>query len=672
MVFQLRKIKLAFQELRKFPSFSQWRQALKVFKKEEKIAFSILFFLAFSSGLFLILNFYFQNTKIQPAPGGVYTEGVIGRPQFINPIYATSSDVDRDLTELLFSGLLKYNGEGEIIPDLAKEYKITDEGKVYEIFLRDNVYFSDGEPFSAEDVLFTIKTIQDPDYKSSIRASLLGVTVEKVSDLRVRFKLKNPYPPFLETLTLKVLPKHIWQDIPPQNFPLAILNLQPVGTGPFQFKNLTKNKLGYIQSLTVVRNPNYFGKKPFLREITFHFFEEEKDLIEALEKKEIKGASVISPKSAQSLNREEFKIHKLSFPRYFDLSFNLKNSKILAEKEVRKALNYGTDKEEIIKEVLFNEGRIIHSPLLPEISAFSPPLNIYPFNLEKGIEILEAANWKDEDQDGQREKILKKAIASLFTLDLKSGSQGGEVRELQACLAKDFQIYPEGQITGYFGQKTKGAVIRFQEKYAEDILDPWGFTAGTGIVSKTTRAKLNEICIEAPEERLILKLSLVTVDQEELSQVADILKEQWKKLGVDLEIKKFDLSTFRQDYLESRNYEILLFGKVTGLIADPYPFWHSSQKKDPGLNLALYENREVDKILEEARKIFDEEERREKYERFQEILITDVPAVFLYTPNYLYPVSREIKGIEEGVIADPSKRFIGIEEWYIKTKRAWK
>ena len=252
-------------QLRKFPIFSQWKQVSKVLKREEKIVLSILFVLFFASGTFLVISFYFHNTEIQPAIGGVYTEGVLGKPQFINPIYAQSSDVDRDLTELLFSGVLKYNGKGEIIPDLTREYKIEDGGTIYEIYLKDDILWSDGKPFSAEDVVFTIKIIQDPDYKSPLRASLLGITVEKISNARVRFKLKKSYPPFLETLTLKILPKHIWQDIPPRNFPLAIFNLQPIGTGLFKFKNLTQDQLGSVQSITLVKNQKYFAKKPFLR-----------------------------------------------------------------------------------------------------------------------------------------------------------------------------------------------------------------------------------------------------------------------------------------------------------------------------------------------------------------------------------------------------------------------
>jgi len=655
-----------------FPTFSQWKQFFKILNKNEKIAFLIFLFLSFFSAGFLSLNFYFKNSEIQPAFGGNYIEGIVGQPRLINPIYASSSEIDQDLVELLFSGLMKYTSDGKIVPDLAKSYKIEDNGRVYEVNLKENLFWSDGEKFSADDVIFTVKTIQNQDYQSPLRPSFLGIDVEKISDYALRFRLKDPYPPFLETLTFKILPKHIWENIPPQNFSLAIYNLEPIGNGPFQLKNFNKDKFGYIKSLNLSPNPYYHGKPPFLSEISFIFFRNEEDLIKSWQKKELKGIADISPLKLEVFKKKGAKIYRFSFPRYFDISFNPLKSKVLGEKEVRLALNYGTDKEEIIREVLAGQGKAVYSPLLPGILNFQQPSKIYQFDLDKAKEILETAGWQDINQDGKREKIAQKEKEIPLKLDLKFGSEGNEVKKLQTCLAKDSDVYPEAKITGYFDRATKEAVIRFQEKYRDDILKPWGFQKGTGMVSKTTREKLNEICFEPSPENLSLKFSLVTVDQEELSKVADLLKKQWEKLGVDLEVKKVDLQTLQQNFLRPRNYEAILFGKVVGIIPDPLPFWHSSQKEDPGLNLAEYENKEADKILQAAKESLEEEKRKEEYQKFQEILIEDAPVVFLYSPDYLYLMSQKIKGIKEGIIADPSKRFIGVENWYIKERRVWK
>ncbi|MBZ9578351.1 peptidoglycan-binding protein [Patescibacteria group bacterium] len=661
--------------IKKWPSKNQWRQFLKVLSKKEKVLFFIFLSLALSSFIFLSANFYFKNTEIKPALGGIFVEGILvlsetDFPRFINPIYAPLRDIDQDLTEILFSGLMQYNEKGGIVPDLAN-CQIQEAGKTYECNLKKNIFWHDGNKLTADDVIFTIKIIQDPEYNSPLRINWLGVEIEKISDLGIRFKLKNPYSPFLENLTLKILPKHIWENISAANFRLSDYNLKPIGSGPYQFKELEKNESGSITSLTLIANPDYFGKKPNISKISFKFFEKEEDLIWAFQEKEIQGFSILDPEYYKFLKENEFCNYSLSLPRYFALFFNPEKSKVLAEKEVREALNYGTNKKEILEKVLANQGEIVDSPILPTIYDFSPPIKIYQFDLEKAKEILDRADFK-EKEIGKREKTIKKEAEFQFKSDLKLNSQGKEVEELQKCLAKDPEIYPEGKVTGFFGNLTKEAVIRFQEKYAKDILEPWGFKKGTGLVRKTTRAKLNEICFEKPVEILPLSFSLVTVDQSFLIEIANLLKEQWQVLGAEIEIKTFDISTLEREVIKPRDYESLLFGQVLGSIPDPFPFWHSLQKRNPGLNLALYENKAVDKLLEDGRKMQNFEERAKIYEEFQNILIADAPVVFLCNPNYLYFVSKEVKGIETKIIVDPSKRFSGIENWYIKTRRVWK
>jgi len=659
----------------KLPNKNQWRQFFKVLTKKEKVSFLILLFLFFSSFLFLSINFYFENTEIRPRQGGTYIEGVVGFPRFINPIYAETSDVDRDLVQLIFSGLMKYDGEGKIIPDLAKEYKILEDGKVYEFYLKENLFWSDGQKLTADDIVFTIKTIQNPDFKSPLRVNWLGVELEKISEKALRFKLKNPSAVFLENCTVKIIPEKAWKDISPQNFPLTTQNLKPIGSGPFQLKSLHLNKTGEIVSLDLVRNSKYSGSFPNLSQITFRFYKSQGALIEGYQKGEIQGLSLTSLKNLE-VQKKDFNLYSISLPRYFAIFFNPEKSKVLSEKGVRQALNYGTDKEEILKEILDSRGKVVESPILPEIYGFKEPSKIYEFNPERAKEILKNAGFV-ESENGKLVKIIKKEPAFQFKSNLKSGSQGQEVKELQKCLARDPEIYPEGEISGYFGQKTKEAVIRFQEKYKKEILEPQGIEKGTGEVLKSTRTKLNEICFEIPEEKIFLKFSLTTVDQPMLIEAASLLKSQWESLGAEVELRTFDTSTselelkFEREVIKPRNYEMLLFGEVLGAIPDPFPFWHSSQKKDPGLNLANEENKECDKLLEEARQSLDEAERKEKLENFQNLLIEDAPVIFLYNPDYLYLVSKEIKGINAKIITNPSKRFVGIEDWYIKTERAW-
>ncbi len=658
--------------IKNWPQKKQWKTFFlnlsQCLNKTEKILFFGFLVLFLGSFVFLIVNFYFTHTEIKPARGGTLKEGFVGQPRFINPVYA-NSDIDRSLVELIFSGLMKYNPQLEVVPDLIKNYEVKEDGKVWEVYLKENLNWSDGQPLTADDVIFTISIIQDPDIKSPLRAQWVGVKVEKISDLGIRFTLKNPYAGFLENLTLKIIPRHIWKDVTPQNFPLTLYNLYPVGSGPYKLENLEYEKEGFISSVVLTPNKKYFAKKPYISRVEFSFFENEKDLMEAATKEKINALSLSDFRKAQNL--KEWNFYPISFPRYFAVFFNPEKSKIFKEEAVRKALNYGTNKKEIVELIFKNQAQIVDSPILPQIYELETPEKTYPFDLEKAKEILEEAGFK-ENEEGFREKTIEKEPAFQFKSDLEVGSRGNEVTQLQKCLSKFPDIYPEKEITGYFGPKTKKAVIKFQEKYKEDILEPWGFTSGTGIVSKTTRAKLNEICFPGSKEQLALSFNLVTVAQPILVEVAELLKKQWQKIGVKVNIEVFKTSDLEKEFIKPRKYESLLFGEVLRAIPDPFPFWHSSQTKDPGLNLALYENKEADKLLEKARQTLDPSKRNQYLIEFQNTLLKTAPAVFLCNPYHFYFVKKEIKGINLKTIIDPSKKYIDIENWYLKTKRKFK
>ncbi len=654
----------------KLPTFSQWRNLPKILSKKEKISLFIFLILAVFSFIFLITDLYFKNTKIAPANGGIYREGAVGQPRFINPIYGETNDVDRNLIELLFSGLMSYDDYGNIVKDLADDYIVSEDGKTYEFKLKENVFWHDGKPLTAEDIVFTIKTIQNPDYKSPLRANWLDVETEIISDYALRFKLKSPYNSFLENCTVKIIPKHIWENVAPENFPLSFYNLQPVGCGPYKFQKLGQTKEGFIKMVALEKNKNYYGKSPNISEIEFWFFKEKEELIKAAEKKQIDGYSAIYLNGNYPFNN--FSIKYFSSPRYFALFFNTQNSKIFSDPKIRKALNYSINKQEMIEilESSFSPGKkenvkayqIIDSPILPDFFNYNKPKKTYEFNIANAEELLDGAGFKI-NENGKREKIIEKKPAFQFTSNLAVGSKGKEVEELQKCLSRDPELY-QGDITGSFGTATKEAVAKFQKKHKLDIVN-------FGAVGKTTRTKLNEICSPPSQENILLQFTISTVNQPQLIKTAEILKSQWEKIGATIEIKTMNPIEIRQ-IIKDRNYDALLYGEALGMLFDPYPFWYSTQKNDPGLNLSKYENKEVDKLLKEGRETLKEDDRKMKYEKFQEILIEDAPAVFLYNLNYIYLISGKIKGIETEKIVDPSKRFSNVENWYIRTKRIWR
>jgi peptide/nickel transport system substrate-binding protein len=116
----------------------------------------------------------------------------------------------------------------------------------------------------------------------------------------------------------------------------------------------------------------------------------------------------------------------------------------------------------------------------------------------------------------------------------------------------------------------------------------------------------------------------------------------------------------------------LLYGQALGSLPDLYPFWYSSQINDPGLNLSEYQNKNADKLLKEARETLEDQIKVEDYQKLQDVILSDAPALFLYNPDYIYWISKKVSGVDTAKIIDPAKRFENITNWYINTKRIWK
>jgi len=236
---------------------------------------------------------------------------------------------------------------------------------------------------------------------------------------------------------------------------------------------------------------------------------------------------------------------------------------------------------------------------------------------------------------------------------------------LQKCLAKlGFSNDLSNETNGGYGVATENAVTNFQIKYLPS-------EKPTGEVGKATRAKLNELCTTNPETSQPLKITLTTINQPQLLQTANILKDQWQKIGFAVDINAVELSDLKS-IIKERNYDALLYGQALGSLLDLYPFWHSSQIYDPGLNLSEYQNKDVDVLIKDARENLDLSKKQKNLEKLQDIIIKDAPAIFLYSQNYIYWAKDTVQGIQADKIIDPAKRFADVSNWYIKTKRVWK
>jgi len=656
----------------KLPSKKQWLHFFTVLEKKEKIAFGILLMLFVSSLIFLTSSLYIKNTNVVPADEGRIREGVLGQPQFINPLYAPLSDIDKDLTELIFSSLMTYDNNGNIVPDLINEYTVEDNGKSISFSIKDNTKWHDGVPLTIDDVIFTIDLVQDPEYLSPLRTNWQGVEIEKISDNKALFKLKQTYSGFEESLVnLKILPQHIWKDVNVQSITSNIqLNvIAPIGSGPYMVSKTLQRNDKSIKSMILSVNKNYYGKIPHIQRFDFYFYNNESDLASSLKKGNLDSGSLEISNYTEN-NFKKYSLYSLKTPNYFAVFLN-NQKKPFDTKEIRQALSYLTNKQEIADKVLNGKGEIIDSLLLPSFYGLSDSTNVLLYDEAKGENLLNKNGYVLKD--GARMKIIEKSSGFKFSQTLQMGSNNAEVKKLQECLATDAEIYPSGTISGKFGQETKDAVIKFQEKYRDSILTPNSLTTGTGKVAGATIKKLNEVCFVIPSEQIPMSFILKTTDNPTLVATANLIKEQWGKQGIKVEIQTVSENDIKK-VIRERNFDLLLFGEKLGGIPDPIPFWHSSQRVDPGLNLSLYQNDKADSLMEKTRKYSDATDinRISTLQDLQNIITSDAPAIPLFTTDYLYLINKNIKGVLTQKIVEPSKRFTDISNWYIKEKRVWK
>ena len=169
-----------------------------------------------------------------------------------------------------------------------------------------------------------------------------------------------------------------------------------------------------------------------------------------------------------------------------------------------------------------------------------------------------------------------------------------------------------------------------------------------------------------------LSFSITTGNVPELKETAYLLQKQWQALGAQVEVKVFEIGDLNQNIIKPRKYDSLLFGEVVGRDMDLYPFWHSSQRNSPGLNIALYTNLKADKLLENIRSSSDPEDREGYFSSLKKEISADSPAVFTYSPYFIYLVPKKVQSVRIGNVTTGGERFADIGKWYIETNNVWK
>jgi len=569
----------------KLPKKDEINSVFSTFSKKERIVFIVLLLTFLISTITIIESINKSLMESVPLHGGSISEGIIGTPRFINPILA-NSPADLDLVSLIYSGLMRKNPDGTLSPDLAEKYEMSDNGLTYKVTLKDKIYFQDGKPVTVDDIIFTVNEIKDPIIKSPRKVDFDGVNATKIDDKTIEFSLKKPYPSFLESLTLGIMPQYLWNN---SSIELNDANISPIGSGPYAIKSVSKESSGVINSYELESFDKFILGEPYIKKVNLYFYLNEDDLINALEDGTVEQISSITPLNADILKERNYQIESSVLPRVFGLFFNQNKNILFADKVITKAIDQTIDKDKIVREILFGYGIAIDDPIPPNMIAYQK---------------LSAEN------NSSRELILQNVQNSLAKDGWSKGSDG-------------------------FLQKT---IIGKNKK-------------------KTTTT---------------LEFSISTGNAEELTKTAEIIKQDLSKIGMKVNIKTFEIGNLNQSVIRPRDYDTLLFGQIINHESDLSAFWHSSQRKDPGLNVALYANAKVDKILEDASITINTQARIKKYAQFEDEIKKDMPAVFLYSPNFIYVISKNLKGFSMNHLISPADRFSNIYSWYTETENVWR
>lgn len=341
------------------------------------------------------------------APGGVYQEAVVGIPQAINPLLGFTNQLDRDLNQLIFQGLVRIDQRGEPQPALAERWEVDPTQTVYVFHLRRDVRWHDGAPFTAADVLYTVGVLQsdefaDPSFPAPNFLAELWRSVEatQLDDFTVQFRLKEPYAPFLYENTIGILPAHLWQKVPVAEMPRSLLNLQPVGTGPWRVARLDAEKL------RLEPNPYADGPKPYLEAVEFVFHPDYASALAAFLTDRTDGVSQVLPQDLRTAAaRPDARLLSAPLAGETFLYFNLANpnAPFFADKRVRQALWLALDQQALIDKALVGQGVPAYGPIMQGTWAYAAPPRPAP-NRERAAQLLAEAGWVDTDGDGVRDQ----------------------------------------------------------------------------------------------------------------------------------------------------------------------------------------------------------------------------------------------------------------------------
>lgn len=531
----------------------------------------------------------------------VLVEAVVGEIRKLNPLLATHNPVDHDITSLIFEGLTTTNDYGEIVPQLAESWTIAPDGLQYIVVLRDDVLWQDGIPFSAEDVVFTISILSDPNFPGaeSLYEFWRTVEVDALDAYTVRFRLTQPLASFTDHLRIGIVPAHVLQGVAVADIAAHPFNLAPIGTGPYQLETLTASG-GRIDGVQLRVAPVYRqrpeGQTGYaLDRVIFRTYATAEDALDAFRQGEVNSIGMI-PAALQADARS---IPGLSLytgikPHVGVLIYNWERDTVrfVRNARARLALAHAVDRDELVTQHLADRAIPADSPLLPTSWAYAPGTHWPEYDLAQAQTLLDMAN---------------------LTFDAPADPPPAD-----ADAADD------------------GAADGDADADDDPPVEP------------------------APA---ILGLTILVLDDPALVALARDIAASWQQLGFATDVDPVDAATLHTR-LEAGDFDagIVEYSFAPYADPDPYVFWHQGQY-ELGQNFGGMDDRRISEALEDARRDPYGVNRAVHYARFQQLFAERAPALTLYYPLYIYGADARLDGVQIGFLSTPSDRFRHIQAW---------
>jgi peptide/nickel transport system substrate-binding protein len=372
----------------------------------------------------------------QPDQGGVYTEGLVGSLGRLNPLLDWNNAADRAVNRLLFNGLVRFDERGLPQADLAEAWGVAQDGTVYNFSIRQNALWHDGTPVTSDDVIFTIERMKSAGslYPQDIKDLWDKIEVTKLSDKVLKFTLPEPFVPFMDYLTFGVLPRHLLESVSPEQMPDAEFNIDPVGSGPYEFDHLIVDN-GQITGVVLAVSDTYYGAAPFIEQVVFRYYESSADAMDAYQQGDVLSVSQITSDVLNAaLEEPNLSVYTSRLPQISLVLFNLNNPEVpfLQDAKVRRALMLSINRPYLINTFLRGQAIIADGPVLAGSWAYHDGLEHFEYNPEDAINLLKGEGY-----------VIP--------------AEGGDVRGKEGTLLSFTMLHPDDDVHTQIAQTLRAA-----------------------------------------------------------------------------------------------------------------------------------------------------------------------------------------------------------------------